>query len=78
MYPCGVLLNRVILPSLKSAGIPWFGWHAARRGLGSKPLSPERSRQDDPANSAALERQHQAGLLRENREPGCGGGDGET
>ena len=29
------LLGRVILPALKAAGVPWAGWHAARRGLAS-------------------------------------------
>jgi integrase len=27
------LLGRVIPPTLKAVGIPWHGWHAARRGL---------------------------------------------
>ena len=27
------LLERVILPALRAAGVPWHGWHAARRGL---------------------------------------------
>jgi integrase len=27
------VLNRVILPALKKATIPWFGYHAFRRGL---------------------------------------------
>ena len=29
------LLNRVMLPALTKAGIPWPGWHACPRGLGS-------------------------------------------
>ena len=27
------VLNRVILPALKKARVPWFGYHASRRGL---------------------------------------------
>jgi integrase len=27
--------TRAILPALEKAGIPWHGWHAGRRGLGS-------------------------------------------
>jgi integrase len=30
------LLNRTILPALKKARIPWFGYHAFRRGLATK------------------------------------------
>ena len=37
----GLLINldaytrRVVLPALKKIGIPWYGWHAFRRGLAS-------------------------------------------
>ena len=27
--------RRVVLPALKKIGIPWYGWHAFRRGLAS-------------------------------------------
>jgi integrase len=27
------VLNRIILPALRKAGLEWHGWHAFRRGL---------------------------------------------
>jgi hypothetical protein len=27
------LQSRIVVPGLKSAGLEWHGWHAARRGL---------------------------------------------
>jgi integrase len=29
------LAFRILAPALKEAGLPWYGWHAYRRGLAS-------------------------------------------